>query len=192
MKKYIALVFMLSLPVRAAEDSSTGYDMLCEIDANGDTIPYGWLDQVIVVADPNDSHVKKFWKTVRNVKKTMPYARAIAGEVARIDSVTSTLPQSQRKSYMKEQEDKLVDSYKPKLKKLTLRQGKLLIRLVDRECSQTSYALIKEYRGGTRAFFWQSFARVFGANLKSTYDSEDESNKTIENAIKYLEQTGQI
>ncbi|WP_418165095.1 DUF4294 domain-containing protein, partial [Alistipes ihumii] len=72
------------------------------------------------------------------------------------------------------------------LKKMTLSQGKLLIKLIDRETDQTSYELVKELRGGFRAFFWQSIARLFGANLKDTYDKEGE-DMMVEELIRLYE-----
>ena len=77
-------------------------------------------------------------------------------------------------------------TYKPVMTKLTLRQGKLLIKLVDRECNQTSYALIKVFRGKFRAGFYQAFASMFGATLKSDYDPEG-ADADIEEIIFLLE-----
>ena len=80
----------------------------------------------------------------------------------------------------------LKKKYPPVLKKMTLSQGKLLIKLIDRETDQTSYELVKELRGGFRAFFWQSIARLFGANLKDTYDKEGE-DMMVEELIRLYE-----
>jgi len=76
------------------------------------------------------------------------------------------------------------------LKKLTLSQGKLLIKLIDRECDNTSYDLIKLYRGSFRAFFYQGFARLFGANLKSEFDYT-EKDKVLDRIIVLVE-AGQL
>ena len=69
---------------------------------------------------------------------------------------------------------------------MTFSQGKLLIKLIDRETEHTSYDLVKELRGGFRAFFWQSVARLFGANLKDTYDKDGE-DQIVEELIQLYE-----
>ena len=75
-----------------------------------------------------------------------------------------------RKKYIKSLEDRLFQQYKPALKKMTYSQGKLLIKLIDRECNQTSYDILKAYLGTFRAGFWNLFAHLFGASLKSDYE----------------------
>lgn len=110
----------------------------------------------------------------------------VDSSLAKIDN------EKEKKKFMEKKEEELVNTYKPILKKLTFSQGKMLIKLVDRECDQTSYALIKQFRGGFRAFFWQGFARMFGANLKSEYDAmTDDRDKIVERVIILVE-AGQL
>ena len=71
-------------------------------------------------------------------------------------------------------EKKLFDEFDAPLRKLTFSQGKMLIKLIDRETGHTSYSVLKEFKGGVSAFFWQNIARVFGHNLKSQYDKNEE------------------
>ena len=131
--------------------------------------------------------------TVRDVKKTLPYAKLIASIISDVDSSLAKIDnEKEKKKFMEKKEEELVNTYKPILKKLTFSQGKMLIKLVDRECDQTSYALIKQFRGGFRAFFWQGFARMFGANLKSEYDAmTDDRDKIVERVIILVE-AGQL
>jgi len=75
-----------------------------------------------------------------------------------------------RKKYLKDLEKNVFNEYEDDMRGLTLTQGKLLIKLVDRETQNTSYQLIKDYRGGFSAAFWQGIARIFGTNLKAEYD----------------------
>ena len=160
---------------------------------DGDTIPQMMLPMVHVYPTLNFSSKKQedfYWKTVRDVKRTLPYAKAIGNTLREINEDMNGMSEKERKAYMKSTENNLVKKYEPELKKLTLSQGKLLIILVDRECEKTSYELIKEYRGGIRAFFWQGFARIFGANLKSTYD-KNEKDQIIERVIILVE-AGQL
>jgi hypothetical protein len=83
-------------------------------------------------------------------------------------------------------EKELFNQYKPELKKLTLTQGKLLIKLVDRECNQTSYNLVSAYLGKIRASFWNVFAGMFGASLKSKYDPKGK-DATTERVVLLVE-----
>ena len=128
---------------------------------------------------------------MRDVKRTLPYAKAIGATLQRINAELEKIPEEKdRKAYMKSMEAELIGQYESDMRKMTLSQGKMLIRLVDRECDQTSYELIKQYRGGVRAFFWQGFAKLFGADLKTTYDKDDK-DKIVERVIILVE-AGQL
>ena len=160
---------------------------------DGDTISHFMLSAVYVFPTLNYTTKKQeqfYWKTVRDVKRTLPYAKAIGATLHELNEEMKNMSDKERKAYMKSNENNLIKKYEPELKKLTLNQGKLLIRLVDRECDKTSYELIKEYRGGVRAFFWQGFARIFGANLKSTYEKDDK-DQIVERVIILVE-AGQL
>ncbi len=140
----------------------------------------------------NKKEEEFYWKTVRDVKKTLPYAKLISKMLVDIDRDMAALPNDKaRKKYMEDKEDELLETYKPILKKFTLSQGKMLIRLVDRQCDKTSYQLIKQFRGGFRAVFWQGFAKMFGANLKTTYDPNNEDDRIVERVITLVE-AGQL
>ena len=160
---------------------------------DGDTISHFMLPAIYVFPTLNFTNKKQeqfYWKTVRDVKRTLPYAKAIGATLHELNEEMKNMSDKERKAYMKSNENNLIKKYEPELKKLTLNQGKLLIRLVDRECDKTSYQLIKEYRGGVRAFFWQGFARIFGANLKSTYEKDDK-DQIVERVIILVE-AGQL
>lgn len=187
--------FLLVVGVSSSfgQDSSAGIDVPAVIE-NGDTIPFETLKQVWVYPNPFDvarSQRKRkiFWRIVRDVKKTLPYSKMIAEEVAAIDLATMNMSEKDRKAYMKSHEDELVDKFKPELKNLSLRQGKMLIKLVDRQCGKTSYELVKDYRGTVRAVFWQGFASIFGASLKSGFSKEED--EVIEYVINMIE-NGQL
>jgi hypothetical protein len=87
---------------------------------------------------------------------------------------------------MKELEQQLLREYKDDIKKLTISEGRILLKLIDREARRTSYALIKEFRGGFSAFFWQSIARIFGGDLKVEYDPYGE-DKVLEHIVMLIE-----
>ena len=135
----------------------------------------------------NKKQEEFYWRTVRDVKRTLPYAKLVKKMVEETEVKLGEMPSlSARRKYMKEFEKDLFNNYEKELKKMTLTQGKLLIRLIDRECEQTSYELIKIYRGGFTAGFWQIFAKIFGASLKSEYDADDK-DKIIERVITLVE-----
>ena len=141
---------------------------------NGDTIPHVYLPTVYVFPEltfKNDKERQQYNKLVRDVKRTLPYARLIYETLIETYEYIETLPDEKSKqAHLKRMEKELYAQYKPELKKLTLSQGKLLIKLVDRECHQASYNLAKAYLGSFRAGFWNIFAGMFGASLKTKYD----------------------
>ena len=119
----------------------------------------------------NRREEQRYWKLVRDVKKTLPYAKLVYNTLIETYEYIETMPDEKSKhEHLKRMEKELFRAYKPILKKLTVSQGKLLIRLIDRECNQTSFELAKAFLGGFRANFWNIFAGMFGASLKSEYD----------------------
>lgn len=144
------------------------------IDKNNDTIPIIRLRTVYVYPEvkfKNKKEQQQYTKLVRDVKRTLPYAKMIYDTLIETYEYMETLPNDKaRQDHLKRMEKELFKEYKPELKKLTFSQGKLLIKLVDRECNQSSYNLVKAYLGTFRASFWNLFAGMFGASLKTEYD----------------------
>jgi hypothetical protein len=121
-----------------------------------------------------------------NVYRVYPLAKAAAGVVKKIQTeMEAQGSRKDQKKYMERLEKELFEQFEPQLRKLSFAQGKILIKLIDRETGQSAFALIKEYRSGTTAFFWQMMARLFGSNLKWRYDPEVEYQ--IENIVKGIE-----
>ncbi len=145
-----------------------------------DTTKPQQLPELLVIEKPdldNKRIHRRYTRLVRDVKKTLPYAKQISGIVLAVNDTLLTMEsEKQQNKYLKTMEKELMEQFEKPMKKLTLRQGMLLIKLVDRECSETSYELVKTYRGGLTAFFWQSFARIMGANLKEEYDAAGEDH----------------
>jgi hypothetical protein len=157
-----------------------------------DTIPIIVLNEHIVYPKYTKKRdQKKYDKLVRDIKRVYPFAKAVGQEVERVNPLLEKLPQKERKKYMREYEKALFKQYEPELKKLTLSQGKLLIKLIDRECERSSFDLIREYRGGFTAFFWQGFARILGANLKEDFN-DTKSEDAMINRIIILIENGQL
>lgn len=134
---------------------------------------------------------RAYYKLVRDVKRTLPLARMINQILIETYEYMQTLPEGKaREEHIKRVEKGLKEQYTPMMKKLTFSQGKLLIKLVDRECNQTSYELVKAFFGPFRAGFYQTFASMFGASLKKEYDP-DADDALTERVILMVE-SGQL
>lgn len=143
------------------------------IIVNGDTIPYYHLNEVKVVSSGSlltDEEIRKNQRLIRNVKKMLPYAKIGKQRLDELDRQVAALPKRERKAAIKEAEKTLLADFSDELKDCTFSQGRVLLKLIDRETGKTSYALVDELRGKLRAGFYQTFARLFGYNLKSHYD----------------------
>ncbi|MCB0804535.1 MAG: DUF4294 domain-containing protein [Bacteroidales bacterium] len=130
---------------------------------------------------------KRHNKLVYNVKKVYPYAKLAGIKLNEYEDILKNAKNdAERREIMKEAEQQLRDEFEDDIKKLTFTQGIILIKLVDRETGNSSYVLIQELRGKFMAFFWQTFARLFGYNLKTEYDPEGE-DRDIEEIVVMIE-----
>lgn len=156
----------------------------------GDTIPVIHLREVYIFQPPkfrNRRHERYYWRTVRDVKKTLPLAREIRSIIIETYEYLLTLPDSKmREAHLNAVEKGLLEQYTPRMRQLTFSQGKMLIKLVDRECDQTGYELIRVFMGDFKARFYQTFSAIFGASLKKEYDPELEDAE-IEEIIYWVE-----
>ena len=147
-----------------------------------DTIPVRYLKEVLVFQPlnfKNEKERREYDKLVRDVKRTLPYAKMVYETLIETYEYIETLPDEKSKeAHLKRMEKELFSEFKPELKKLTLSQGKLLIKLIDRECNQSSYQLIGAFLGKFRAGFWNIFAGILGASLKTEYDPKGKDAMT--------------
>ena len=161
---------------------------------DGDTIWVADLDEVYIFPTKkfkNRWEYRRYTRLIYNVKKAYPWAKLAGEKLDEVEVHMGTLKtEKEQREYIKEVENQLLDDYKEDLKKLTVTQGRILIKLVDRETGDTSYELVKELRGNLSAAFWQALARLFGSNLKSEYDAEGEE-RLIEEIILLIE-NGQL
>lgn len=174
----------------SAQDTTKGRFVSATIDQNGDTIPKVYLNYHYVWARrtfPNKKEEKKYNKLEKNVRVVYPYAKKASELLAKYQSEMDTVT-SQRviKNYYKKIEKELWAEYGEELQDMTVSQGRILIKLVDRETDKTSYELVKEMRSGFTAFVFQGMARMFGHNLKSEYNATQE-DKYIEEIILAIE-----
>ncbi len=156
----------------------------------GDTIPYAKLGVVTCSADRvfKNYRQKAAWDRLKyNVKKVYPYAILASAKLKEYDRVLATIPsESGKKAFMKLAEKQLKNEFSDELKNLSVNQGRILIKLIDRETGKTTYDIVKNMRGSFSAAMWQGVAIVFNSSLKSDYDAEGEE-KNIEMAIKMIE-----
>ena len=130
---------------------------------------------------------RHYGRLLRDVKKTLPYAKLAGDLLIQVnDSLQSIPKEKDKKRYLKSMEKELLAEYEPILRKMSIRQGRILIKLIDRECMMTSYEVLKIYRGGFSAFFWQGIARIFGNDLKSIYDP-DGKDALMEEVVRLVE-----
>ena len=119
----------------------------------------------------NAKQRNEYNRLVYNVKKVLPMAKEVNRLIIETYEYLETLPDKKsRQEHMKRVEASIKKEYTPRMKKLTFSQGKLLIKLIYRECNSSSYSLIQAFLGPVRAGFYQAFAWVFGASLKKKYD----------------------
>ena len=156
-----------------------------------DPMPVIILPEVVVypttIKFKNEKEQIAYDKLVRDVKRTLPYAKLVYNALIETYEYIETLPNDKTKeAHLKRMEKELFKEYKPELKKLTLTQGKLLLKLIDRECNQSSFKLVNAFLGPLRARFWNVFATMLGASLKTTYEPNGQDAIT-EHVVRLVE-----
>jgi len=156
---------------------------------NGENVP-NWVIPEIVVFPKKVFKTRKdyrqYQKMIRNLKIVYPYARIAKLKLNEMNSNLSQITtKREREKYIDQAEKEIREEFEKQLMKLTVSQGKMLIKLIDRETGRTSYELVKELKGSFSAGFWQAVARVFGSNLKTEFDSEGEDKTLNELIILY-------
>ena len=192
----------------AQEQRLTAEQVLAEMDSptfvptvkvgkvlhEGDSIQYMEMNNVYVYPQltfKNRKQADSYMRLVKNVKTVLPIAKEARQMLIETTEFLETLPdQKSKDEHIKRVEDDIYRTYKPKMKKLTYSQGKLLIKLIDRECNSSSYDMIKAFMGPIRAGFWQVFAWGFGASLKKEYDPEGVDRLT--ERVVLMVEAGQI
>lgn len=134
-----------------------------------------------------------YWRTVRDVRKALPYAHLICETLLETYEYIETFPtQKEREDYLKEMEGALFKQYKPELKKFTRRQARVLVKLIRRETNQSSYDIVKAFLGSFRAGFWQMFGKLFGVNLKGKFEPNKNSEDAMIERIACLIEDGRL
>lgn len=194
MKRIVILLLTLVMCVPAfcagADDDDKQQRVLVALATiiDGDTVPTFEMMEVTIYGRriyPSARKQRKYDKLTRNVQKMYPIALEVKAILVETYLYMQTLQDEKaREEHLEKVEKGVWDQYYPVMRRCTLSQGKILIKLIDRECNQTSFDLIKAFIGGFKARFYQSFAALFGASLKKEYDPEhDEEDAMIEEII---------
>lgn len=203
----LLFVLFLSVPLQAQTDvhpEDIEVDMdnptfapmvkVGKVLVGGDSIQYVELNNVYVYPQPvfkNEKERMAYNRLVYNIKKVLPIAKEVNKIIVETYDYLQLLPNKRAKDeHMKRVEENIKREYTPRMKKLTYQQGKLLIKLVYRECNSSSYNLIQAFLGPVRAGFYQAFAWVFGASLKKEYDPQGVDRLT-ERVVRQVE-SGQL
>lgn len=155
----------------------------------GDTLPSGMLQYVYVNAPMPPAMRKRYekWTRLRNaVYVTYPYARKAGLIINDINKKMEGMPESRHKAYIQSREKELKKEFTAPLTNLSVYQGRVLMKLINRQTGNNCYNIIKEYKGGFTAGFWQTVAFFFGSSLKQPYDPMDE-DREIETIVREVE-----
>ncbi len=169
----------------AKEPMPKGYWHQEWIEVDGERIPHINILPVYVFSKGIDQ--RKYWRLVTAVKKVYPLAQTAKVMMADMEDELALLKtKKEQKAYVNEVYKAIIDEYTPVLKKMTRTQGRVLLRLIDRETEYTAYNIVHEFRGGFVAGFWQGVSKVFGQDLKAEY-GENKEDDIIEQIVVYYE-----
>ncbi len=190
---FVFLFIETNLLLAQEAESPVNNTLVRTIIYNGDTIPYAVLPTVTCYGErvfKNRRDAAKWTRIKYNVKKVYPYAILASAKLKEYSRLLDQIDsETERKKYMKKAEDQLKKEFGDELKNLSMSQGRVLIKLIDRETGKTTYDVVKDMRGSFSAFMWQGVAVMFNSSLKADYDPNgDDNDKMIEEAIKLVEQ----
>jgi hypothetical protein len=164
--------------------------MLPAIIVDGDTIPYIWLPTINIYTTrifKSKREQIKYTKLRRDVTKVWPYAKLAGVMFKKLEKeLNMTNDKRVQQALINKTEKEIMEKFEAELKKLTVTQGRILIKLIDRQTGNTSFKVVQDLKGKFSAFVWQSLARLFGSNLKSHYDPLGEDAE-IEKIVVSLE-----
>jgi len=168
----------------------TGHVVIAVV-VDGDTIPHIELRPVAILAPRifiSRSEENRYRRLVHNVKRVYPFARLAGQKFDYYSQILETLPtEAERRRLMRQVEKDIRSEFEDDLVRLTVTQGHILIKLIDRETDHTSFEVLREFRGAFSAIFWQSFGRIFGFNLRTHYDPKG-VDRQIEEIVRLIEE----
>ena len=179
------------LAQKVSSPVKTGTPMAYRVE-NGDTVYYAQIPELKIRAPrkfKSAAEERQFWKLVYHVKKVYPYAKLAGVKLYQLnEQYLKIASEKERKEYSKRVEEELKAEFEAELKNLTITQGRILMRLVDRETGHTTYEIVKDFRGSVQAVFWQAIARIVGSNMKTSYDPTSGEDKIIELIIREIDE----
>lgn len=187
---YGLMILLCIFGFSAHAQENEGGAVLNAIVVGEDTIPVVTL-RSFTIADyriqRSKRHQRQMDRLSRRVVKVYPYAKVAGDLMQEYDRQLSLMThEKDRKAYLKVAEDELKAEFEGEITNMSVNDGLVLIKLIDRETGDTSFELIKELKGGFNAFMWQTVARLFGSNLKTEYDPTGE-DKMIEEIVQMIE-----
>ncbi|WP_320054503.1 DUF4294 domain-containing protein [uncultured Acetobacteroides sp.] len=186
------LVMLLGAKVGLAQDDS--FTIPNKVVVDGDTLANLTIGKIYIFPwhkFKKHRDEEKYRRLILNLKKVYPYAIMARDMLMSMEAdVAKIKGKKEREKYIKDAEDRLRAQFEAPLKHLSISQGKLLLKLIDRETGRTSYSIVKELRGTFSAFCWQSLARLFGSNMKSTFDENGEDKYL--NRLILMYENGQL
>ena len=166
------------------------------VDEYGDTVRMTIIRDVVVYPPlkfKNKKQEEFYWRTVRDVRKTLPYAKLAFSTLCETYEYIQTIPdKKKREKHLKQLENDIFEQYKPVVKTMTKGQGKILLKLINRETDQSSYHIVKAFLGTFRAGFWQTFGRFFGMNMKAGFNPDKNDEDAIIDRIATLIEQGAL
>lgn len=176
--RILVVLFFCAVSQLSAQEKGVNWIVI-----DGDTIDNKTLDPVLVSAGMDEQGRKAYQRLKKRVKRVMPYAKMAAYKMRVMeDNLTQKKSRKERKRYIRECEESLKQMYMGQLKDLSIDDGKILMKLIHRETGKTTWEIMKNYRGGAEAFFWQAFGAVYGHDMKIEFDPVTDFQ--IENIIR--------
>ena len=188
MKRGLVILLLLIafvVPSALAQRRSRGFWHQEWTVDKGDTIPLVHILPIRKYARKPD--MRRYQRLIRQVKKCYPLAKQARIEMEKMErQLLAVKDKKEQEKLAKELQKRLIKQYTPVILKMTISEGKVLLKLIDRETKNTAFEIIKEFRGGFVAGFWQMFAKMFGNNLKLEYEPEGK-DRTLEQIVTYYE-----
>jgi len=186
----VAIFFGMAQLLSAQNKTADSLTITRGIIQDNDTLPIVELPAVTVYERKDFEYLylkRRHRRMIRNVKIAYPYAQVAGERLMELDNQLASMEnEKERKDFIIQAEQDIMQQFEKEVRKLTITQGIILVKLIDRETGRTSYQVIRELKGGITAFFWQGIARIFGNNLKAEYDPEV-NDKVIEDIVLGIE-----
>jgi hypothetical protein len=185
-----AVLLTVSPKLSAQSEKKDNSGVTRVVIEGSDTIPMIELPELRVFDHRELDYLylkRKYRRLIHNVKKAYPYSKIAGEKLKELDEQLAYIDnEKEQKEHIKKAEEEIMGQFEKEVRKLTVTQGIILVKLIDRETGRISYLVIKELKGSITAFFWQGIARIFGNNLKAEYDPEGD-DRVIEDIVRGIE-----